>query len=231
MELKPIEVWYWHIRGKGTVVTDLLSSMNVPFTLNSFTSMEDYQKFKTEVAKDYAYVNLPMIRDPNHGNNYLAETDAILHYLTKTYKPESGVNNLDELPEFMTLNGVVEDTLNGLFVRTIFSVKCKDVLKEKILASKPRFALKLATLENILKSKDWLFKNRFTFLDVKMGTMVEWLTTMENELKFEVLSTSQREVFIKHMKRVEQVEGIKKWRASDKFFARPFSPPTMAAWY
>ena len=231
MELKPIEVWYWQIRGKGTVVTDFLSALNVPFTLNNFASFEAYPEFKMKVAKEYPFVNLPMIRDPNHGNNYMAETDAILQYLARTYKAETGVTSLDELPEFLTLQGAMSDSSLGIIIRNIFSAKTKEELKEKVLAVRPKFAMKMGILENILKSNDWMFKNRFTYLDVKMGLFTEWLTTMETELDFEFLTKSERELFLKHMKRVQEVEGIKKWRASDKFFARPFSPPSMTTWY
>ena len=231
MELKPVEVWYWKIRGKGTVVTDFLSALNVPFTLHSFEGMTAYPEFKMKVAKEYPFVNLPMIRDPNHGNKYLAETNSILQYLAQTYKADTGFKSLDEYPEFMTISGAIADTFMGVLTKHIFSSKTKEELKENVMASRARFGMKMSNFMNSLKASDWLFGNRFTYLDVIFGFFTEWLTTMETELGFEFLTNSEREIFLKHMKRVQQVEGIKKWRQSEGFFTRPFSPASMTVWY
>ena len=224
MELKPIEIWYWRIRGKGTYITDFLSALNVPFTVNyfDFDKMEEYGKWKMGVFQEYPYVNLPTIRDPNNGNKYLAETNAILQYLAQQYKADAGATSLDEMNELMVLNGLLDDLSMHAVVRHLFSSKTKDELKEKIMSSKQRCGLKLKTLESLLSDNEWVFKNRFTYLDVKLANFTEWLTTMETELDFQYLAESERKTLLAHMNKTTAVDGLQKWRSSDKFFARPF---------
>ena len=230
MELKPVEVWYWKIRGKGTLITDFLAALNVPFTLNSFQEMEVYGKFKMEVLKEYSSVNLPLIRDPNNGNKYVAETSAILQYIANQYKQDAGASSIEELPDFLILKGAIEDCFTGVLSRNLYGSKEKELLKEKVLATRARHAIKWGNFEKMLETNDWLFKNRFTYLDVMFATMIEILTTMETELDFKYFTESERKSFLAHMNRLTDIEGVKKWRNSDKFSKRPYAPPSMAAW-
>ena len=177
--------------------------------------------------KTFPLVNLPYIKDPNNGDKLLAETQALLMYIAQKYGPAAGPT-FEEMPDFMAMNGVVHDLIMGIMMPSYTGSSLEDV-KNKVLQSRDRFASKMVLLENLFKSDDWLFKNRFTFIDIHMALFTEILVLMEKELEFEYLSEGKRTVFSAHMDRVYNQEGIKKWRSSDKFQVRPFLAP-FAQW-
>ena len=71
MNLKPVEVYYWRIRGKGVFVKHFLAALDVPFNITHFDTPESYYKFKKELSVDFPLVNIPLIRDPNNENKYV----------------------------------------------------------------------------------------------------------------------------------------------------------------
>ena len=176
----------------------------------------------------YPLANLPMITDPNNGDKHLAESTAILQYVAQMYKPEAGPT-IEELSDFMCVLGNTKDIQMAI---TMPAFTCKDVetFKEKIGAAKVKHASKLNYYEIALKSSNWVFGNRVTYLDFLIADMTEKLIAMETDLKIELFSESQRPVMTQHMERVLNLEGVKEWRASDKFMARPFYPSAFAVW-
>jgi glutathione S-transferase len=227
MEVKPIELTYWPLRGRGTLVSHFLAAIDVPFNFNRIKDRESWIAQKTELMKTFPLVNLPYIVDPNNNNHHQAETQAILNYLASKYKPEAGPS-FEELPEFMTINGVAHDMFMGVIL-PVYGAKAKEEVAEKVKGAKQRMGSKLVFLENHFKTNDWVFKNRFTYADVSFALLTEILNAMEKELGFEFWTEAERTFMTAHMDRVNTIEGIKKFRSSDKFLERPYLAP-FAVW-
>ena len=229
MSKTPIEVYYWKVRGIGTRVNHFLAALDLPFNVNNPTGFEDWGKQKAELMKNgFHLANLPMIKDPNNGNVHKAETHAILMYLAQKYKPETGPT-MEELPDFMAHEGVLKD----IYIRvapSVYTSKTKEEIKTKIDAVKPRMLSKFGFLEKTLSSNDWLFANRFTYLDVVLANLTELIFAMEKELNIDFYNEATRVVLSKHMDRVYSMEGVKKWRSSEKFSLRPFFPLSFCPW-
>ena len=229
MEQKPIKVYYWKIRGKVIYVNHFLAALNVPFEMIHFTSREDWGKKKMEIFPEYPFVNLPMIRDPNKDNKYRAETSAILQYLARTYSPEAGATTLEEAEDIWRYYAAIDD-LDTSIKRKFFQFPDIETLKQKITEDKMRVLSKLLLVKNTLAKNEWMFKNRFTYVDVQVAGFAEFMLAFEKEFNFEFFSEDERKVFVGHMEKVYAKEGIKKWRSSDQFFVKPFVPPQMTPW-
>jgi glutathione S-transferase len=220
METKPIELHYWSLRGRGTLVSHFLSYLKIPFNYNRITNHEEWKKEKSEIIKTFPLVNLPYIKDPNNNDKLISETQAILYYLAHNFKPETGPSH-EELADFMMINGMVHDMTMGVGM-SISKATTKEEIPEKVSENKDRFKSKLMMLENVFESGEWLFKNRFTFLDINFALFTELMVAMESELEFEFFTENQRKLLSSHMERVYSQEGIQKWRNSSEFSARPF---------
>jgi glutathione S-transferase len=231
MDKKPIELFYWKIRGKGCNITHLLSALDLPFTYKQFTfdNREEYVNLKTSLMQgEYPLANLPMIRDPNNGNKYQAETNAIMMYLVQKYKPEAAPT-LEELPDFMAHEGLVEDLAKAL-VTPSFSATDKEEYKKKVLASKDRHVSKFMNLAKNINSSGWVFKGRFTYLDVRLAYFTEILIAFEKELDADFAGEEAKKALVAHHEKVYAMGSIQKWRSSEQFVERPFLPAMFAKW-
>ena len=229
MNLKTIELEYWKVRGLGSAIAHFLSYANVPFNYNKYTDPALWGKRKAELlAGGYPLANLPMITDPNNKDKILAESNAILLYVALRYKAEAGPT-MEELPDFMCTLGCVKDLQMGV-VMPGYTCSTVESFKEKIEAAKAKHAPKLNHMEASLKANNWVFGDRATYTDFILSDTTERMLAMEKELKIQFFSESQRTVFTAHMERINSFEGVKKWRASDKFDARPFNAPQYSVW-
>ena len=229
MSLKSIELEYWKVRGLGSAIAHFLSYANVPFNYNEYTDPAKWGKRKAELlGGDYPLANLPMITDPNNKDKHLAESNAILLYVALRYKAEAGPT-MEELPDFMCSLGSVKD-LQMAVVMPGYLCSTIEAFKEKIEAAKTKHSTKMNHIEASFKNNNWIFGNRATYIDFIISDTTERLIAMEKELKIQFFSESQRPVFTAHMERINSFEGVKQWRASDKFNARPFNAPQYSIW-
>ena len=229
MDLQPIQVYYWKMRGRGSIINHFLAALNVPFEVNYFTAPPEWIKKKMEILPTYPLANLPLIQDPNNGGQYVAESGAIMQYLARNYGPEAGATSLEEVEQIWELFNCLLD-LNVAIARPLFQVSDAEAFKEKLDAGKMRVKSKLALLENVLSKDDWLFKNRFTFADALLGFMTEVVLAFEKDFAFEYLTEGQRKALSGHLDRLLALEGVKKWRASDKFFEKPYIARSYTFW-
>ena len=231
MSLKPIDVFYWKFRGRGSGINHLLAALDVPFNSVQYTFEEKqkYGELKMKLlAGEYPLANLPMIKDPNNGDCYHAETNAIMMYLAQKYRPDAAPT-MEELSDFMTHQGLVDDLLMALLLPN-FSSPDKDAFKKKVMDRKDRQKSKFMYLAKTLSTTGWLFKGRFTYLDVALAYYSEIMLAWEKDLEADYAGEEARKALSAHRDKVFAMEGVKKWRSSEKFVERPFFAPSFSQW-
>jgi glutathione S-transferase len=209
MESKPIELFYNTLHNKTFVVARFLTFLNIPFKSKIYDPQkpEEWNKDKTELLKTFPLTNLPYMKDSNN-DKLIAETQAMMFYLAQKYKPEAGPS-YEEVPDFMAMNGAVHDVSTGFMMEMCKATTINEII-EKISDSRKKFLGKLEMWEKLLEKEDWLFGNRFTFIDVNLAFFTEMALEMEIGVGAEYYSENQRKLLKAHMERVYQTEGVKK---------------------
>ena len=231
MNYKAIELSYWDIRGLNSTILHFISYTKVPFNFTQYALPKDMGLWQAKKASHmeggYPLANLPMITDPNNGGKHLVESSAILQYLAQMYKPEAGPK-MEEFADFLCVLGCVKD-LTMAFVLPLFSTPDLPAYIDKVTEAVTKHAGKLNFYEATLKTNDWIFGNRVTFLDFIISDNTEKMLAMEKDFKKDLFTASQRVALTKHMERVNNLSGVKEYRLSDKFVSRPFHP-TFTVW-
>ena len=226
MNLKSIELSYWDIRGLNSTVVHFINYAKVPYNFTQYALPKDmgiWQAKKASLMKGgYPLANLPMITDPNNEGKHLTESSAILQYLAQQYKPEAGPV-LEEFADFLCVLGSLKDLTMAL-VLPLFAVADLQTYIDKVTEAATKHAGKLNSYEATLKTSDWIFGDRVTYLDFLASDLTEKLLAMEKDFKKDLFTASQRVALTKHMERVNNLSGVKEYRLSDKFVARPFHP-------
>lgn len=206
-----------------------MAALDIPFNMNQFAQQEKYAEFKMKlVTGDFPLTNLPMIKDPNNADCYRSETNAVLMYLAQKYRPDAAPT-MKELSDFMAHQGMIDD-LASAFIMPNYSSPDLETFKKHVMDRKDRQKSKFMYIANMLSKSGWFFRGRFTYLDVGLAYYAEIILNWEKDLKVEYLEEGVRKVLSAHRDKVYEIEGIKKWRSSEKFVERPFFFPGLAQW-
>ena len=228
---KEVTLYYWGIRGRGSINAQYLAYLGIPFNYVQYTKPEDWIAQKTQFTEGgYPFPTLPMIEDSNTGK-IIGNTPAILQYLSQKYDKDSGFRDLDQIYDFEETLHTVLDLVMYL-TKSVFT-KDQEVLKTKLASAVTGLASaqRLGALVKRIEKDGWSHGGRFTYIDIILADFAEVMNAMTNELKVEVTTKENLESLTKLMNKVHNLPGIKEFRASEKFRARPFCPPSMAGFF
>jgi len=212
MASSTLTLGYWDIRGLAEPVRTLLAYLELPYESKKVTSFDQWKSEKE--AAQYAFPNLPYLVD---GEKTITETEAIqAHLCLKANRPELLGKDSDRV-EFIQLRGVIGDFNSGI-TSQCYANKTHEDLKKAVEGAMVRIAPKLKDLNKILEKRDWLL-GYITYLDFNLAELVERFAQMDTEIGTSI--TTGHSALLAHSKRVLELPGVKEYRASDKFQARP----------
>ena len=219
-----LELHYWKIRGLVECVKTFLEYVHIDYNINYKVDFASMMIEKQQLVNDgFLFANLPYVKD---GDFYLSETVAILYYVAQKAKRPDLVFAPDELVKFTELWGVVLD-YKSMVTSICYSAKDLEDFKAKLQITKDRVSSKISALGNILKNQDYVF-NRLTVIDFYLAELVDMIFTMQKETKVDVFG-DYNEVYNSYIKRFYEIEEVRNYRNSDRFFERPFNAPS-AIW-
>ncbi len=223
-EDKKLELHYWKIRGLAESIKTLLEYTNQEYEMNYKTDYNAMMHEKQElVNQGFIFANLPYIK---HGNLFLSETMAMLHYVARKAGRLDLISEGEESVKFMELTGVILD-YKSIVTSLCYSSKDNSELKTKIMMTRERIRSKIQGIGKILKNNQFLF-NRLTVLDFYFAEFVDMMICIQNELTVDILE-EYNEVYEEYRNRFYEIQEIKAYRTSERFFERPFNSPS-ASW-
>jgi len=203
---------YWDIRGLAEPIRALLAYLELPYENKKIASFDQWKSEKE--SAQYNFPNLPYLVD---GEKTITEAEAIEAYIClKANRPEMIGKEQDRV-EFIQLRGVIADFNTGI-TNVCYQCKTNEDLKAAGEATMKVFRRKLDDLNKILEKKEWLL-GYITYLDFRLAELIERFSQMDAEVGTEI--TTKHDALLAHSKRVLELPGVKEYRASDRFQARP----------
>ena len=229
MELKPLELGYWKIRGLGRPIATLLAYCNVPFNYSRMTSFKQWSSKREQLfSNGFDRVNLPYLLDPNT-DKQVSESLAILYYVAQKYGPELAPTSLGEVTEFIQMEGIIGD-INSAITKPAYQAADLETLKTQVTNRFNSMKKKQKILSDRLSGQGWILGEKMTYLDFFLAESLEKLMTMEEDLKFETFDKELSEVVKAYVGRFNALEKVKSFRESEKALDRPFNGVPMAKW-
>lgn len=222
-----MELVYWPLRGLGQPVASLLEYLGLPYTYTRIPDWNTWQQSKEHlIAQGFLLANLPYLRD---GNLFLAESHAVMRHLCRKAGRRDLLPAAEEEAKFEELAGAVVDfktlSLNPFFVAKSHA----ELLQNLRTLFDTRLVSRLAAFVAFLSRGSFLF-GRLTYLDFALAENLEMLLTMQEELGAELLPA--KEILHAYVERVNSLEGVREYRLSQRFQARPFNGDIFGAvWY
>ena len=222
-----VKVYYWKIRGFGTPVASLLEHLKVPYEMVYYTDGKKWLADKAQLIEDgFLTPNLPYVECDG---NRLSETFAILNCLASKYKPELVASSSSEFTKILMVKGIIHDYTMGITL-PVYICKTLEEANADIKAKLERHISKTNYLKSVLAKGPWLLGEKLSFLDFFWAEMVEKLVTMEEELKQGFIDADTLKVFKEYVARFAELDGVKEYRASERFIKRPFNNVPKAVW-
>ena len=197
-----------------------MSYLELPFEVVKYYTFEEWQAFKS--TAQFPFPNLPYLID---GDKTITESEAIQAYVCiKANRPDLLGKDEDRV-EFIQLRGVISD-FNGAIIGPCYEKSNIEDYKKSVEAAMKRYGPKLKDLNKILEKREWLL-GYLTYLDFFLAEIIERFTLMDSEIGTSV--TKDCLALQAHAKRFVELPGVKAYRESDKYQARPHNGFS-AAW-
>lgn len=223
MDQATITLGYWAIRGLAEPIRTFLEYLQIPYKQDIYTSIEQWQQKKPTMK--IKFPNLPYLLDGEKG---ISESEAILIYAAlKANKPDLVGKDADRV-EFVQLKSVINDFQSGVNPK-MYSAKDNEGLKSAInefLEGWGTGKKKTEGLNEILGEREYLL-GYLTYLDFLLAELVERYEQCDQEIGTNIVSGHAN--LLAHYKRILALPGVKEYRSSDRFKARPHNN-WMATW-
>jgi len=213
MATSKVTLAYWDIRGLVEPARALLEHLQIPYDQVKYTKFEDWDEKKK--AFGASFPNLPYLVD---GDKILTESEAILAYLCIKADKKDMIGKGEDRVEFIQYKNVIADIRQALD-KIIYGGK--DLEEIKTGADdyvNTRGGLKFKGLDEILGKKEWLM-GYLTYLDFILAEILERYSDMDKEIGSSVMKNYPN--LQAYVKRFVELPGVKEYRASDRFRARP----------
>ena len=221
----PLKLTYWPIRGLKEFIVTLCKYLQLPVE-QVLVSPEEWgaQKSKFVEAEHYL-ANLPLLEDTDVPNfEPLPESWAIMVYIVQ----KSGKNEL--LPKQVPDAEVVRGTLFDLKIAVALPAYMSPTLeaaKMGLNGQREKLLLKLKGLNKRLGNNNWLMGEQLTIFDFFGAELLELVLIMNEEQELNL--TVGLDNLKPYVERFNNLPGVKEFRASPEFKARPFNN-AMAVW-
>ena len=220
-----LNLHYWPIRGLNEPIVTLAEHMGLQYKLHSVESREIWMKQKDElVKKGFEFPNLPYTE---RSGKYVSESVAIMAQLVIDANRHEFLPTQKHMTEFLELVGVTGD-INQSVTGPAYGSKTLDDLKDLIKSNMARHKIKLQMLADRLANHPWLMGDQLTILDFRFAETVERMKVMNKELGFDDFGIDFSGLDA-YLKRFLELSGVKEYRGSSRFRARPFNN-TQAIW-
>ena len=164
MDTPEITLVYWQIRGFGTPIASLLEYMQVPYTYKQYDDYTQrsqwFEDKKQLIQNGFSSPNLPYIHE-NSTNLRLAETFAILNYLSSKFKPSLAPSSGDEFTQFLYIREMLFK-YNMALTYTAYWAKSKEEYKEMLSSALEDNAGITRYWVNTLDSNEWIMGKRLS---------------------------------------------------------------------
>jgi glutathione S-transferase len=214
MAQSKITLGYWGIKGRGQAVRDFLEYLELPYENKIYSNPADwFEKDKPALSAKNPFANLPYVVD---GENVVAVTDAIFHYLAHKTGKQSLVApaSITEATNLSVYRGLFSDITD----HSIKAAKSADVATATEVFTKEVAPL-LERASKQLSAHNWIAGENITYLDFQYYEIFKAISKHDASL----LSES----FKAHVARVEDLPQIKAFLNSDRYVDAPFLPPNM----
>ncbi len=220
MASSTLTLTYWDIRGLCEPIRALLAYLDLSYESKKVTTYDQWKSEKESAQHNFP--NLPYLVD---SEKTITESEAIEAYIClKANRPDLIGKEQDRV-EFIQLRGVIVDFNNGI-TNVCYQYKTTEDLKAAADATMKAYRRKLDDLNKILEKREWLM-GYLTYLDFNLAELVERFSQMDAEIGTAI--TTGHSALLAHSKRVLELPGVKEYRASDKFQARPHNDDS-AGW-
>lgn len=221
MATNKVTLGYWDIRGSAEPARTLLEYFQIPYDQELYKDQETWQAKKDNFGHRFA--NLPYLVD---GEKVLTETAAIFAYICVKAGKREMAGKPEDFIDFLQVQGVVMDVRTALSM-AVYGAKEKEDVKKTIEGRMMgKGGAKFNDLNEILGEKDWLM-GYLTYLDFVFAELLERFRDMDAELGTTVME--QYPNLRVYLERFMELPGVKEYRASDRFKARPYNMPN-AKW-
>lgn len=222
MATNKVTLGYWDIRGFVEPARTLLEYFQIPYDQELYKDEETWKAKKDNFGSKFA--NLPYLVD---GDKVITETAAISAYIClKAGKREMAVGKPEDLTDFLQIQGVVLDIRRGLGMAVYGAKEREDVKKIIDGTVMEKGGPKFNDLNEILRERDWLL-GYLTCIDFVFVELLERFRDMDTELGTTVMEKYPN--LQTYLDRFLELPGVKEYRASDRFKARPYNMPN-AKW-
>jgi len=222
MTTNKLTLGYWDVRGNAQPARTLLEYLQIPYDQDLYKNQEAWQTKKERFG--HLFANLPYLID---GGKAITESDAIIAYIClKAGKPEMAGKSEDFI-DFLQIKGIVADIRIGLSMAVYGAKEKEDIPKIIEARITGNGGTKLKDLNEILGEKEWLMGS-LTYLDFCFAELLERFQDMDAELGMTVLEPYPN--LQAYLKRFVELPGVKEYRASERFKARPYNNPA-AKWF
>lgn len=222
MATTKVTLGYWDIRGLAESIRTFLEYLQIPYDQEKFTKYEDWVERKSKM--NIRFVNLPFLIEEG---KIVVESEAILARLSQiANKPDLAGKEQDRI-EFIQIQGVVNDIIKGIDQCFYGGHKTEEEVKKKAEGFMGwRGASKFKDLDSLLSEREWAL-GYLTYLDFRLVEYLERLADLDRELGTKTVSDYPN--LQAYIKRLYELPGVKEYRASSRFQARPHNF-FMAAW-
>mmetsp|Transcript_26877 Transcript_26877/g.25931 ORF Transcript_26877/g.25931 Transcript_26877/m.25931 type:complete len:219 (-) Transcript_26877:77-733(-) len=215
VESKP-KFGYWNIRGLGNNLRFQLAFHGVDYEEKRYPFGPPPDFNREEWVNEKMTLGLPFPNLPHYidGEVRLTETLSIHKYLAEKHCPDLCGKTPKEKAE---LDMVARLTHDGGKVKMVN--KCFEPGSEKSVCQE--YALKeVERLVTYLGDKKFIMGDNLTWLDFYNLEFYEWLNWFTEGAYFKKYPKAEE-----YAKRLSELPGVKEYRASDKYLAKPFLPP------
>jgi len=207
-EKSEIILGYWAIRGLAEPIRLLMEYTGFKYTEKKYSG-EDWTHDKSSLGFDFP--NLPYLI---HSGKKLTESDAIMQYVClKSGHGELLGKTDDDKVKLALVKGVFTDARGSIYAQIYGKDYDKNIKSTLDGNLKPKFD----NLNKFMGKGQGLIGSGRTYIDFSFYEFSQLLLTMDSKMfdKWENLQRLNHEI--------ENLDAIKKYKASNRFVARPFN--------
>jgi len=207
---------YWAIRGLAEPCRTLLEYLQVPYKQIIYHKEEEWVPVKE--TSTFLFPNLPYLEVED--KKTITESEAIWIRICELGNKVEMCGKEADRVEFSQIKNVVFDVQNGITDPSYTSKDVEELKKNVAEWISQGGSFKLKGLNEILGKREWLL-SYLTFIDFHFAEICEKFADMDKELGTSILKDYPN--IQAHTKRFIELPGVKAYRESDRFKARPYN--------
>ena len=152
-----------------------------------------------------------------------------MFHIARLYCKELGPETMEEVEEFMLIQGVINDYNRNITMPAYMSKTKEDLVKAMTSGMKYQKCKTQYFVEKLEAGK-WILGDKLSYLDFFLSELLEKLTVMEDELNINFIGPENSKIFKDYVERFNALEKVKEFRESKRSIDRPFNNTPKAVW-